>query len=304
MKLVLSCGLLMFTFLTNAQSSIDLLTFSYRYGPEQPYENGLGRATENGWLINLKIPVVLNEKSIWYSDLTYQHFNVRYSEEIPGAVVPVSIHGFILQSGWMQQLNDRSAFQLLLVPRFMSDLNQVNSSHFQMGAIGLYEISYKDNLTMRYGLMYNREKFGNMFVPLIYLDWQLSRKWSITGMLPIFAKVNYHVTEKLTFGFSHFGLITSFQIGDPAFNHDYIERKSIDLALFGRYKFWGNLCIEGRAGFAVGRSYLQFAEGDEMDFRVAILSFGDDRVQKNVVFDPGPILDLRLVYNLLLPDNR
>ncbi|XOV95047.1 MAG: DUF6268 family outer membrane beta-barrel protein [Bacteroidota bacterium] len=284
------------------QQSIDLLTLSYRYSPEQPYETGNGNASETGFLTNLKIPIVLNEKSIWYSDLTYQSFNVNYSTEVPGAIMPVKVHGFILQTGLAQQISDRNAIQLLIVPRFMSDINKVDISHFQLGGIGLYEIKYNDNLTMRYGLMYNKEKFGDMFVPLIYLDWRLSSKWSITGLLPIFAKVNYHASEKLTLGLSHFGLITSFQVGDPMYSNDYIERKSIDLALFGRYKFAGNLCFEARAGFAIGRSYLQFAEGDEMDFRVAILSFGDNRAQKNVNFDPGPILDLRLVYNLDLSD--
>ncbi len=285
-----------------AQGSIDLLTLSYRHGPEQPYEDNTGNAQETGFLANMKIPVVFNDRNIWYSDLTYQHFNVSYSSEISGHVMPIQIHGFILQSGWVRQLNDRNAFQLLLVPRFMSDFKNVNLSHWQLGGIGLYEIRYKETLTMRYGMMYNKEKFGHMFVPLVYLDWRLGAKWSVTGMLPIFAKINYQASEKLILGFSHFGLITSFQVGAPEFNRDYIERQSIDLALFGRYKLLGNLWLEARAGFAIGRSYLQYAEGDEMDFRIAILTFGDDRAQKNLDFDPGPILDARLVYNLDLTD--
>lgn len=281
-----------------AQQSIDLATLSYRFGPAQSYENNLGNARETGFMTNFKIPVVINESSIWYSDLTYQHFNIDYSANDPGSIMPIQVHGVILQTGWVKTLSEKNAIQMLIVPRFMSDLESVNTQHFQLGAIGLYEIKYHDDLTMRYGMMYNREKFGNMFVPLVYLDWIIAPRWSISGMLPIFAKVNYQATEKLTLGFSHFGLITSFQIGDPTYNNDYIERQSIDLTLFGRYKVWGGLCVEARAGFAVGRSYLQFAEGDEMDFRVAILTFGDERTQKNIAFDPGPIFDLRLVYNL------
>ncbi len=281
-----------------AQQSIDLATFSYRFGPSQPYENGQGNALETGVMTNLKLPVVLNESSIWYSDLTYQHFNIDYSDRIDGAIMPINVHGFILQTGWVKRLSERNAFQMLIVPRFMSDLNNVDIQHFQLGAIGLYEVKYSDNLTMRYGMMYNNEKFGHMFVPLVYVDWLLAPKWSISGLLPIFAKVNYHATDNFTLGFSHFGLITSFQTGDPMYDNDYIERSSIDLTLFGRYKIWGNLCIEGRVGIALGRSYLQYADGDEMDFRVTILSFGDDRIAKNIDFDPGPIIDARLVYNL------
>lgn len=299
---ILSFVLLFATTGLFGQSSLDLFTLSYRYGPPQPYEDGTGEATETGILSNLKLPIVFNEKTIWYSELTYQSFNVDYSNEIAGEIMPIGLHGFILQTGLVQRISDRNAFQLLVVPRLMSDFNNVDVSHWQLGGIALYEIKYSDKLMMRYGLMYNRERFGNMFVPLINIDWRIGSKWSVTGLLPIFGKINYQASEKLILGLSHFGLITSFQVGDPSFNLDYIERKSIDLALFGRYNFVGNLWFESRIGFAVGRSYLQFADGDEMDFRVAIATFGDDRVQKNTAFDPGPILDLRLVYNLDLTD--
>ncbi len=299
-------GIILFFLASTAfsQKSIDLMTLSYRYGQPQPYTNSSGLATENVFFGNFKIPLVLNKSTIWYSDLTYQYFNVSNSEDIQSTLMPIGLHGIILQTGLVKQINDRNSIQLLLAPRLMSDFSNLSPKHFQLGGIGLYEVKYQDRLTMRYGLMYNKERFGNMFVPLVYVDWSITPKWSITGLLPIFAKFNYHATEKLTFGFSHFGLITSFQVGDPTYNNDYIERKSIDLSFFGRYKFWNNLCVEGRVGFAVGRSYLQFAQGDEVDFRVAILSFGDNRIQKNEAFNPGPIFDIRIAYNLPLPDSN
>jgi hypothetical protein len=281
-----------------AQQSIDLFTASFRHGFTQSTSGVKGNATENVGLVNMKIPVVFSESTIWYSDLTYQAFNVDYSAGLTNTIDPTKIHGVILQTGLVKKLTEETGFQLLLVPRLMSDLTNVNSNHFQFGGIGLFEKRYGDHLMMRYGMMYNRERFGNMFVPALYLDWKIAPKWSIAGLLPVYAKLNFQVTERLGMGLSLFGLITSYQIGDPTYAGDYIERKSIDLTVYGRYKLPGNLYFETRFGYALGRSYSQYAHGDKVDLRIAIFTIGDDRIQKNVAFDPGPIIDFRLVYNL------
>jgi hypothetical protein len=283
-----------------SQSSIDLFTASFKHGFSQPIDGLPGKASDNVALVNLKVPIVFSESTIWYSELTYQGFVVDYSQDYPNTINPTRLHGMILQTGLVRKLNETTGFQLLFAPRFMSDFNHVNSDHFQFGGLGLFEMKYSERLLMRYGLMYNRERFGNMFVPLVYLDWQMSDRWSITGLFPVFGKLNFQVNEKMGVGLSLFGLITSFQIGDPAYSGDYVERKSVDLTLYTRYRLAGNLHFETRFGYALGRSYSQFSKGDEVDFRVAIASFGDDRLQKNVSFNPGAIIDFRLVYNLPL----
>lgn len=281
------------------QSSIDLFTLSYKHGFSQPVSGQQANAAENVALLNLKIPIVFSESTIWYNDLTYQGFVVDY-DGASSVIDPTRLHGLILQTGLVRKLSETTGFQLLLAPRFMSDFQQLGWQHVQLGGIGLFEKKYSDRLLMRYGLMYNRELFGHMFVPLVFVDWKISERWSINGLLPVFGKLNYQAHPRLGMGLSLFGLITSFQLGDPVYNGDYIERKSVDLSLYGRYRLAGNLHFEARFGYALGRSYRQFNEGDEVDFRITIASFGDDRTQQNVDFSAGPILDIRLVYNLPL----
>ena len=279
----------------HAQQSLDLLTLSYRQGFEQNIPGTPGKARERVLLGNVKVPIVLSEKTIWYNDLTHTGTTVSYSMD---GIDPLKLHGFILQTGIIQTLSENTAIQLLFAPRFMSDYQEINGSHFQFGGLALFEKKHHEGLTLRYGLLFNRNLSGPVFVPLVYVDWLVDTKWSVKGLLPVFGKIAYQANEKLSVGLSHFGLITTYQLGDPAYNGDYIERKSIDLALFGRYKLYNNVHFEARAGYALARSYGQYAKGDEMDFSVTILKFGDDRTQKNTSFDPGPIIDFRLVYNL------
>lgn len=292
-----------FPFFLNAQSSIDLLTIGGSYGFPGTYKNPLnGKATELSSLINLKAPIVINDKTIWYNDFTYTGHSIRHdiSPEPEGMLTSMNLHAFILQTGINQKINDRNGFQLLLVPRYTTDFEGSSSKNWQLGAISLYEHRMSERLLMRFGVMYNDELFGPLLVPLIYLDWQLSERWSITGLAPISLKVGYKVNDRLSAGYSHFGFITTYAINQEGFETDYIERNSIDETLFVRWKLMGNLHLETRFGYSLSRVYAQYNENHKMDLRLSIAAFGDDRMQKNINFNSGPIASLRLVYNLPL----
>lgn len=285
-----------------SQSSLDLFTASGISGfSQQAGEPVAGTNSEYGALLNVKVPLVFSKKTIWYNELTYMYSHIRSDKELGfGIANPLELSGFIIQTGLVQSINKKQKIQLLLAPRFMTDFKQVNKTNWQFGGMALLENRYSKNLVMRFGLLYNQEMFGPSLTPLIYIDWHISDKWSITGLVPIFAKIKYKVNKNFTTGFSYFALITSYRLGNPAYENDYIERSSIDLTVFARQRIWGNLFIEGRAGFAVGRYYKQYSQEQKLDLRVTLISFGDDRTPKNIMMRTGPVANLRLVYNLPL----
>lgn len=287
------------------QSSIDLFTFAGTYGFPTAYQKPLtGKATEIGTLLNLKIPIVLNEKTTWYNDFTHTLYSIKRDDNVQpeGMLLEMDLQAFILQTGIAQKINDNNGFQFLLVPRYTTDFNGHNSKNWQLGAIGLYEHRFNPKLLMRFGALYNGELFGPLLVPLIYTDWNINERWNINGMFPISLKASYKFNERLSGGYSHFGFITTYSINQPEFNSDYIERNSIDETLFVRWKMIGNLHLETRIGYSLSRIYQQHNENEKMDFRLSIFAFGDDRTQKNVNFNSGPIASLRIVYNLPLTE--
>lgn len=305
MKWIIAFFLIAAFFLSAAaQQSIDLLTLSGQYGLPQSYESQLpDRATEYAGLINLKLPAVFSESTIWYNDLTYTYYQVENDPDMAdGLADPIRLHGFILQTGLVQQIDEKHSIQLLLAPRFMSDFQNVDGDHWQLGGLALYETRYREGLSIGFGVMYNKEFFGHLAQPLVNLNWRLAPRWSITGLLPIYGKLKYKVSEPFTAGLSFFGLNTSYRLGNPAYRGDYLERRSIDVTFFGRRRIAGNLYAEARAGYSMSRQYYQYDADEQMHLRLVLFSFGDDRTAKNVSFNDGPILNLRLVYNLPLDE--
>ncbi len=254
------------------QETLDVLTLSGRYGFPQSYDSIYkSKANEYGAMAALVAPVKINEKSIWYNSLNYFYFHVGNDEDTPPEIMnPIDVHGIILRTGLYQKFSKDRAVQIFIAPRLMTDFKNINSDHFQMGALFLYEKKFREGLKMGFGLMYNQEFFGPNLVPLVNVDWQISERWSVTDMFPIYGKVLYKVNERFSAGLSHFGLITSYRLGDPEYEGDYMERKSIDEALFARYRLFGNIYLEGRFGYALGRSYAQYEADQKVDLNYSI----------------------------------
>ena len=303
MRLCLIILGLIFTTSVNGQNAIDLFTISGFYGLPSSYEAPLnGKATESGSLLNLKIPIILNEKTIWYNDVTHTYYSINSNldPEPVSYLTSLSLQSFIFQTGIVHKLNEKNGFQLLAVPRYNNDLIGSHRNNWQLGGIALYEHRQNEKVLWRFGVLYNGELFGPLLVPLVYLDWQVNERLNMAGLLPINFRINYKVNDRLNAGFNHFGLITTYRIGQREFESDYIERTSIDESLYLRWRIMGRFHLEGRLGYSLGRFYKQYNQDQKMDLRLSIVSFGDERAQKNVSFSGGPIASVRLVYNLIL----
>jgi hypothetical protein len=299
-RIVIVFTLLYMAINISAQSELDIFNFSGRYGFPTNYEDTYtGTASEMGTFLNLTFGIPFSEKTIWYNSFNHFYFNVDGDPNIPaGEVNPIKLNGFILRTGLYQKFGDGKGIQLLFAPRFMTDFENASGSCFQLGGVFLYERVFNPDLTMSFGAMYNQEFFGPYVVPVVNLTWKLSEDWYIKGFLPVTLKVNYKANENLTMGFSHFGLVTSYKLGAPEYECDYIERQSIDLSLFARQRISGNFYLEGKLGRTFGRGYTQYEEDQKVDFSLPLIGFGDDRVVKNAAFKDGFFVDVGIVYSI------
>jgi len=55
-------------------------------------------------------------------------------------------------------------------------------------------------------------------------------------------------------------------------------------------------------GRSFGRSYTQYAGDQKVNFAIPLVAFGDNRTAKNVTFNDGLLLNLKLVLVFNRPD--
>ena len=294
----------------NAQETIDILSLTGRYGIPGAYSNPnyTGKATEWGSVNSLQAGFNVAPKTMVVFNLNHFYFNLQGDPEpaFPAEIAsPVVINGIILRAGIRQFFSNGRMLQLMVAPRLMSDFRNVDGNSFQFGALASFSKRYHEDLSLGFGAMYNNDLFGPYLVPIFDLNWRFAEKWRVWGMFPITLRVEYSVNENMIAGFNHFGLITTYALGEDAYNGDYLERQSIDLSLFLRQRLAGNIFVEGMFGRALGRSYRQFEADQKVDFAIPLIAFGDDRVVKNDIdtdFDGGFIFTLKLIYNMPMPE--
>jgi hypothetical protein len=288
----------------HAQRTADVFQWTGRYGLPQSYEDTYTeKATEIGSILSISYAKDLGTKTKWAVNLNHFYFNVKGDPSIPDDLAnPIVINGIILRTGIIQQIGNNWAIQLLVAPRLMSDFHNLDGNSFQMGVVATLEKKFSDQLFMGYGAMYNQERFGPYLVPLVNLEWYISDRWSIIGMLPVTGRVNYRINDNFFVGFNHFGLITSYYLGEDAYAGDYMERQSIDLSLYARHRLFSIVFLEAMVGRSFGRSYTQYGGDEKVDFAIPLVTFGDNRTAKNVTFNDGLLLNLKLVLNVNRPD--
>lgn len=293
-----------------AQETIDILSLTGRYGIPGDYKDGAysGGATEWGSVNSFTAGFNVGKTSMIGINLNHFYFNLQGAPdpEFPGGLAnPVVINGIILRTGLVQDLGNGRTLQLLVAPRLMSDFKNLDGRSFMFGGVASYKKKYRDELTVGFGAMYNTELFGPYLVPILDLYWKPAQKWTIKGMIPITARIEYAVNDNMTAGFNHFGLITTYALGNENYDGDYLERQSIDLSLFLKHRLAGNIFVEGMAGLAVGRKYVQYGGDEKVSFGIPLVTFGDDRVVKedpiDTGFNDGLILTLKLIYSIPRP---
>jgi Domain of unknown function (DUF6268) len=249
---------------------------------------------------NLSIPIVFKDSSVWFTSIDYSHFSMN-NEFMVTDINPIekfNLNGFLIRTGYVHKFNSKQSLQILFIPRYMGDFNASFSKSIQFGGLAMYEKVKSENYTWRVGVLYNQEFFGTYIVPVFYLDWNITSKIKIKGLLPVYAKIYVQPSEKLSYGLHFIGLTTSYRINEPDFENYYVDRRSINLSAFANVNLFDNIFLETRAGYSLSKDYGLFAENDKIDLGLPLVNIGDDRTRANNEYSGSPFIHLRLIYSI------
>lgn len=225
--------------------------------------------------VNLVIPApfkIKKRESVFVTGVFYNRYN--FSSHIDGSSITNRYFDRLtfrlgLSHKWG---NPRHKTFLMGLPTFSTDGKIFTSDAFQMGGVFVHSFIVNDNLTLKLGLYYNHEFFGDFFMPLFGVDWRLKNDWYIFGLLPGTFNVYKKVNNWLAFSFSEFAPTGSLLItqGDGAYVR-YGEGAYLILALNAHFipvhfDFLDNdadLSFNVSVGHTIVRTYDLFLVGGE-----------------------------------------
>lgn len=154
---------------------------------------------------------------------------------------------------------------LIGIPKLASDFSdKISSYDFQYGGIFLQHYVYSDKLKIKAGLYYNREAFGNFFVPLVGVDWKISDRIYIYGIIPTNYRAEINIVkQKLYTGINFKSYTRSFRLS-KVYNHDYVRYDEMQLKIFVDYFIHSKFLVFAEAGYSIGKNPLQYKYDTEI----------------------------------------
>jgi hypothetical protein len=147
----------------------------------------------------------------------------------------------------------------MVMPKIASDFKDaVNSYDYQLGGVFLETFVPNEKLKIKAGLYYNREAFGDFFMPLVGIDWKVSDRINLYGILPSNYKVEITVVKnKIYTGLNFKSLTRSFRLSKEQGN-DYVRYNEMQVKLFLDCFVYKKILLFAEVGYSIGKNPLQF----------------------------------------------
>jgi len=132
----------------------------------------------------------------------------------------------------------------------------------QYGGVILTTYKKNQSLSLKFGIYYNKEFFGNYFIPLVGIDWQINKKNNLFGVLPGNMIFEHKVNQKFYYGTSFRALTNSYrlQTTDPCFSGDctarnYLRVDDNQLGIFADVYPFKKIVLTAETGYTILRRY-------------------------------------------------
>lgn len=140
------------------------------------------------------------------------------------------------------------------IPRFNKEQGTSTENTWQFGGAVIITKKINEHLNLKAGLYYNKEFFGNYFLPLAGGEWKVNERLYIFGLLPNNLFVDYKLSEKVHTGFIYKGVTTTFRLKEENY-FDYIRLQEGQLKLFVDFYITRKVVINFEGGHTVAREY-------------------------------------------------
>lgn len=288
-----------------SQNSIDLVNIYWRTSPGNEIGNTFGntdlKRNFNMFVVDAKLPIVLSEENILIFGLEYQHNTITMQDDEFNGALDYEFASSTLQLGLEHKWNPKSKMLFMAIPRLNTAYDGIDITHFQLGGLAFGTTSRSDNFDWKYGLYYNGEFFGPMFVPLFGFNWAINDKWRLKTVIPINLEISYQPTDWFRTGLRFDGVNGSYKISPSVFSSDFhLDKADNNIWAFTEFNLGKNIWFHAKAGASVMRKYRFYDDNETLDLKLGPVNIGDNRPTTSSLFENGWSFEARFIYRLPL----
>ena len=231
--------ILLFRFV-QAQPWLDLAAFRYHRiasGDDSVY-------SETTWANGeLSMPVKIKE-DVLIVNTYFERYDFASGGGVYGVSVPIAYSKQLKNPDWKTAVS--------FIPRIHSDFKNISRDDYQIGGAVLFTKKKKDELKFKFGAYYNSEFFGFFMLPLAGIDWNISSRLNLFGVLPNSMTLEFKLFPgKIHTGLAFKSITNSYRMDDGS----YLTLRDNHLKAFADAYFLKNIVINAEGGHTVLRKY-------------------------------------------------
>jgi hypothetical protein len=195
--------------------------------------------------------VFKKDSSIFLFNPVWDQRWVRESEQSAS----LQVRGLITWFNYIRNLGPKWQLQLSAIPRWMGESSNQFSDGFQMGGAFLFTRKIRPGLKYQFGLYYNKELFGNFFMPLLGIDWKINDRMNLFGILPGYLTYEHHVHKKISWGAAFRTFTSSYKLtpGNIPSLDDYLRVQDNQLGIYTDFYIAPKVVLNVEAGHTIMR---------------------------------------------------
>lgn len=273
-----------------AQDYVDLVKNHYAISPNNNFDSIGGKTDVIEFGTDITLPLVLKNDNVFITGIAAEQINLK----LHPLTKSYNLSSVALKLGYQTNHSEKVNGTYMLLPKLASDFKKIGGKDFQLGGLALYKIKKSELFKYHAGLYYNGELFGPFVVPLLGFYYKSeNKKFETNFTLPIWADVNYSVTNWMNIGTNFSAFVRSYHISE---SKSYVAKKTNEVFGYLQFNIKKSFILQTKMGYSIGRSYKAYADDEKTNFALSAFRFGDNRTVLNPTFNDGVIFRVRLLY--------
>jgi len=240
------------------------------------------------------LPTPINEKHVLVTGVSFSVNNLQLYPEADFT----NLYSTTLKLGVASEFSEKWSATIVFLPKIASDYDNISSDDFYYGGFAVLKLQKNENLIYRLGFYATSEAYGFYGTPII--GWYYhspNKRFEMDVSLPLVANVNYRI-GLATIGFDYVGIGRTFNLTKYNAPKHYVDMSSLEFSNYLQLNVLENsLLLRAKFGYAIS-GYDVYANGENIDFGLAGLKFGDNREQLNPQIEGGLFLKFEMIYRL------
>ena len=243
-----------------AQPFVDVISFNRQTMNTRTNNDSFDYKVKNTFA-GITLPIRIDSGNYFILRMNGEFLQCR-ADNRNGISSDASLKMFLLSPGWQHTINKKLSFTWLILPKLAYDFkSKPDGKDFQCGTSLLFQYKTRANFRYKAGVYYNREPFGNFFVPLIGADIQLNERNWIYGQLPLYFRYEHRFLKNLYSGLGCRFFGRSFRL-NSGLNRSYVFMQENQVKYFLDYYLPANHVIYAEIGRTLNYGLKRFADNE------------------------------------------